>query len=374
MNNGVNNINTNNLGNNTPELKPMAGVTISPAVDGPIDASKKVENNTTPTIVQNNTVQQYSQPQQVNIQPMNNVQTPINTIPNATNNINLGMQAAPIPATTTPNYIPQQPQIQSQAQPQPIVQVPNNKSQKAKNTSLPIIILLLLLLGFSIYYLTTNNNKMISELKYNCTPITASKEEIKLDINSTLVQSLYSKFASSIREDIAQPYFNDEWKLYMAYRQILETDKYDSNCNLFNQTAMEPYRCQVNNYFTPKAFKEETILQKMKELYGENISIPLNNIQLGNSCVIGYQYIKERGEFVEGQCSQKEATSFKVEKKLTEATSTRNTIILTEEVKYIEAEGLTLPSYLISGIYHYTFRLDLNYNYVLINKSFEPKY
>ena len=53
MNNGVNNINTNNLGNNTPELKPMAGVTISPAVDGPIDASKKVENNTTPTIVQN---------------------------------------------------------------------------------------------------------------------------------------------------------------------------------------------------------------------------------------------------------------------------------------------------------------------------------
>ena len=45
-----------------------------------------------------------------------------------------------------------------------------------------------------------------------------------------------------------------------------------------------------------------------------------------------------------------------------------------EEVKYIETEGLTLPNYLISGIYHYTFRLDLNYNYVLINKSYEEKY
>ena len=369
MNNGVNNTNTNNLGNTTPELKPMAGVTISPAVEGPIDASKKANNNTIPTTVQNSMVQQIVQPQPVPSQPINNIQTPVNNIPKPANNVILSPQPT-IPVQTAPqNYIPQQPQIQ----PQTIVQIPNN-NQKAKKNSIPIIILLLLLWGFSIYYLTTNNNKTINELKYNCTPITASKEEIKLDINSTLVQSLYNKFATTIREDLAQPYFNDEWKLYMAYRQILETDKYDSNCNLFNQTAMEPYRCQVNNYFTPKAFKEETILQKMKELYGENISIPLRNIQLGNTCVIGYQYIKERGEFVEGQCSQKEATSFKVDKKLTEAISTRNTIILTEEVKYIETEGLTLPNYLISGIYHYTFRLDLNYNYVLINKSFEPKY
>ena len=237
-----------------------------------------------------------------------------------------------------------------------------------------LLIILILISGAAIFYIKTSNDKQMATLRYNCTPITASKEEIKLDVNSTLVQSLYNKFATTIREDLAQPNFNDEWKIYMAYRQILETDKYDSNCNSFSATAMEPYTCQGNNNFTPKAFKEEKIIQKIKELYGEHANIQLKNVQLGKTCLVGYQYIKERGEFVEGHCNQKTATSFKAEKKLTEAISTRNTIVLTEEVRYVETEGLTLPSYLKSGTYHYTFRLDLNYNYVLISKSYEEKY
>ena len=49
-------------------------------------------------------------------------------------------------------------------------------------------------------------------------------------------------------------------KLYLAYRQILETEKYDSNCNLFSQTSMEPYTCEVSTLFVPKAFKEETLI------------------------------------------------------------------------------------------------------------------
>ena len=45
-----------------------------------------------------------------------------------------------------------------------------------------------------------------------------------------------------------------------------------------------------------------------------------------------------------------------------------------EDVKYIESEKLKLPDYLKSGTYYYTFRLDMNYNYVLINRTYESKY
>ena len=210
-------------------------------------------------------------------------------------------------------------------------------------------------------------------MKYNCTPITA-KEETKLDLNSTIVTELYSKVQTTIREDIANPNFDDTMKLYLAYRQIKEKDKYDSNCNLFNNNLMEPYTCEVSTKFVPKAFKEETLKHEIKKMYGEETNIELKNIQLGKSCVVGYQYIKERGEFVEGYCNQKTATSFKVTKKLLEATSTKNTIILKEDVKYHENEKMNLPEYLKSGTYIYTFRLDMNYNYVLVSKTYENKY
>ena len=137
---------------------------------------------------------------------------------------------------------------------------------------------------------------------------------------------------------------------------------------------MEPYTCEVSTKFVPKAFKEETLIHEIKKLYGEETNIPLKNIQLGKSCIVGYQYIEDRGEFVEGYCKQSVATSYKVTKVLKEATSTKNTIVLKEEVKYHENEKLNLPEYLKSGIYTYTFRLDMNYNYVLVSKTYEIKY
>ena len=56
------------------------------------------------------------------------------------------------------------------------------------------------------------------------------------------------------------------------------------------------------------------------------------------------------------------------------AVSTKNTIIITEEVKYHENEKMELPSSLVSGTYNYTFRLDNNYNYVLVSKTYINKY
>ena len=112
-----------------------------------------------------------------------------------------------------------------------------------------------------------SNRQKVAEINYNCTPVASSGKETPLDINSTIVKSLYSKVATTIREDVAQPEFNEEMKLYLAYRQILEKDKYDSNCNLFSNVAMQPYTCTVSTSFVPKAFKKETLEQKIKELY-----------------------------------------------------------------------------------------------------------
>ena len=239
-----------------------------------------------------------------------------------------------------------------------------------------IFILLLIIAGLSAYivYSSKDHKTQIDNLTYNCTPILASKEETKLDVNSTLVQGLYSKVVTNIREDIAQPYFNDNMKLYLAYRQVLESDKYETNCNLFSGTSMEPFVCDVNSNFVPKAFKKDKLILAYKLLFGENTPLELSNVQLGHSCIGGYQYIEARDEYVQGYCNQQNSTSFKVTKELVEATSTRNTIILKEDVKYHISEGMELPEYLKSGYYYYVFRLDLNYNYVLVSKTYQSKY
>lgn len=239
-----------------------------------------------------------------------------------------------------------------------------------------ILILLLIIAGLGAYivYSSKNHKTQIDNLTYNCTPILASKEETKLDVNSTLVRGLYNKVATNIREDIAQPYFNDNMKLYLAYRQVLESDKYETNCNLFSSTSMEPFICDVNSNFVPKAFKKDKLILAYKLLFGENTPLELTNIQLGHSCIGGYQYIEARDEYVQGYCNQQNSTSFKVTKELVEATSTRNTIILKEDVKYHISEGMELPEYLKSGYYYYVFRLDLNYNYVLVSKTYQSKY
>ena len=35
---------------------------------------------------------------------------------------------------------------------------------------------------------------------------------------------------------------------------------------------------------------------------------------------------------------------------------------------------MSLPKYLVSGKYYYTFRLDMNYNYILVSRSNDYKY
>lgn len=297
----------------------------------------------------------------IGVQPVNSVSSTNNVVPNTTTDVSMQAVSNNIPTNVGNNAI---------------VSGNIEKSGKNKRKLSLVPLLLLIIVGLGVYFFYSSNNykSQIENLNYNCTPITASKEEVKLDLNSTIVKDLYNKVKTNIREDLAQPEFNDNMRLYLAYRQILETDKYDSNCNLFDKLKMEPYTCEVTPTFRPKAFKEETLIQKVKELYGENSNIELSNIKLGTACIGGYQYIPSRGEFVQGLCTQQTATSYKVTKTLKEATSKRTTIVLTEEVKYHENEKMALPGYLKSGLYYYTFRLDMNYNYVLVSKTYQSKY
>lgn len=360
MNNGEINTNINmNQPNNTntqPVMAQMPGVKIAPPQEGPINAS----NVTIASSASNQGItSSINQKEGTNTIPLNGTQ-PINTMN----------------PTITSQTVQQKEQVSVMEQPkQETITINREKppQPKKKGSLVPFLLLIIVGLGFYSYYVTKSKNETINQISYNCTPITSQKEK-ELNINSTLVQDLYNKVYTSIREDYANPYLNEEMKLYLAYRQITEKEKYDSNCNLFSATSMEPYTCSETASYKPKAFKEETLIREYRKLFGENTYFTLNNIQLGNTCVVGYQYIKERGEYVEGYCNKKTATSYKVNKTITRAITTGNTIVITEDVKYKANEELDLPSYLKSGTYRYTFRLDMNYNYILISKTYESKY
>ena len=315
------------------DLNNMAGVKIAPPNENPINASAQ------------------QTPSPVQIQQKESIKSQVPPqIPNQSNNI----------------------QTSQQINTQPIITNPPQEKRK-KSTLTPILLILLLVLGGYTVYSSNNYQNTINIIKDKCSPIKEGKET-KLDINSELVQELYKKVSTNIREDIANPEFNDNMKIYLAYRQILERDKYDSNCNLFDINSMEPYTCVESSSFTPKAIKEETIKSKLIELFGEDNNITLQNIQLGTSCIGGYQYIEKRGEFVEGYCSNQIANPFEVTKKLISATTTQTNIIIKEDVKYHEGEKLYLPETLKSGIYTYIFQLDYNYHYILKEKTYESKY
>ena len=249
------------------------------------------------------------------------------------------------------------------------------KTDNSKNNKPPFITILLLLviagLCFYIYYNYSLHEEEIARLKYECTPVSTLGETKELDLNSTIVQDLYSKVKTNIREDLANFELNNEMKLYLAYRQIPTTKIYDSNCNYFSDTKMPPYTCKETPEFTPKAFKQEELMLESKKLFGESTQIAYDDIQLGLTCLGGYQYIADRGEFVSGNCIQQTTTTFKADKELIRATSTESTINLYEKVKYYGTEGKNPPEKLISGTYKYTFRLDVNYNYIYISKELE---
>ncbi len=316
---------------------------------------------------------------------LNNTNTNATPVADTTPAVSTEVQGAVLPNSqpvlTNPNgetFTPTVVTTENVVEAAPLVEENNKKKKKRPNSggsfSGLTFIFFLAAVGLGIYVFYSNNlyKASIDQMKYNCTPISSYKEEKKLDVNSTIVVELYDKVKTSIREDYAQPDFNDTMKLYLAFRQIPEHKYYNSNCNMFKNTTMEPYKCEGG--FVPKAFKEEALVHELKVLFGEETKIPLANIKLQNNCIGGYAYIPERGEFVEGKCDQQNAVFYKAEKKLIDATTNRNTIVLVEEVEYLESEKLELPAYLKSGLYYYTFRLDMNYNYVLISKTYESKY
>ena len=137
---------------------------------------------------------------------------------------------------------------------------------------------------------------------------------------------------------------------------------------------MEPYTCEVTSIFTPKAFKRSTLELEWKKLFGETTKMPLINAKLKNGCVGGFEYIPERDEYVQGYCKESQTPTYKVKKELIEAVTSNNMITLKEEVEYFGTDKVQVPSYLKSGTYFYTFRLDTNYNFVLISKQYDQKY
>jgi hypothetical protein len=236
-----------------------------------------------------------------------------------------------------------------------------------------LLILAVIVLGGYIYYTSMLYHKTIDELNNKCTPYQQYAEETTLDLDSILVKNLYQKVYTNIREDVAQTEWNNEMKLYLAFRQMGETEKYESNCNMFKDTNMEPYVCEDTNSYTPLAFHQDSLILEYKKLFGENDTFYLENIKLKYGCIGGYEYIPERQEYVQGRCTQPTTTNFKVTKTLKEAIAKRNTIILVEEVKYRKGEAQDLPDYLKSGTYYYTFKLDMNYNFILLSKTYEER-
>ncbi len=329
----------------------------------------------------NNGVAQNNNAQNNNSQnkPNTNTTAPVESImPNQPVNPQLQQQAntRPEPVITQSVNVP----VTQIVNGQPIGIIPQQKTEqtpveapKKKKNFVPLLLVLVIILIGIIIFLVQKNKADVSRLKFECSPV-GYKEEAKLDLSSTLVQDLYSKVKTNIKEDLASVEFNDSMKLYLAFRQLGQDKIYASNCNLFSNTAMEPYTCPDLVQFAPMAFKEETMQLELKKLFGEDVNIANNNVQLGNSCIGGYQYIAERGEYVKGYCEEQPATIFRAEKKLTEVKSYGNYITLTEDVKYIGNQDATVPDYLVSGTYVYTFKLDTNYNYIYINKEYVEKY
>ena len=247
-----------------------------------------------------------------------------------------------------------------------------NQPQQPKQSSFfrSLLLILVLLLGGYIFYTNKTYQSNINKLKYECTPVTTNQKEEQLPLDSTLVKSLYQKVYTTIKEDVAQPEWNNTMRLYLAYRQIPANEKYESNCNMFIPYKMEPYTCEVKPEFVPLAFKVESLDLAYKKLFGESSTYEIGNIKLEKSCVGGFQYIEERQEFVQGECTTPITTPLKATKKLKEARSYRNTIILVEDVKYTGSDKKEKPEYLKDGTYYYTFRLDVNYNWVFVDRTY----
>ena len=379
-NNGVNNtlVNNTNVVNNSniPNIPVNANVTTMP-------------NNVNTSTVPNQNVSQVSAPRlavtednsvnsinnNINTSTINNNTTNMNTTTNNTINSGKEQIQAARSYKLSPEDKPQEPVKQEVKKEDNKEEIPTSikKQKKKKNMLARFFFLVILMLGAYTAYSIYNYTNIIKQLNSSYSPVSTISEAKELDLNSTIVQDLYSKVKTNIREDIAETELNNSLKLYLAYRQIGISKFYESNCNSFNNAEMTPFTCNVSNNFVPLAFKVESLRIEYKKLFGETSTFLPENIQIGRNCIGGYQYIESRDEYVQGTCSEQITTTYKVEKTLKEATSKQSTITLKEDVKYAASEGQILPPNLKSGTYVYVFKLDNNYNYAYIAKYLEQE-
>ncbi|HIT23125.1 MAG TPA: hypothetical protein IAD45_01750 [Candidatus Faecimonas intestinavium] len=343
---GVNNsANTNSTTNNDRMLAGSPGIMIAPVTEGPRDATAadkgRVNAGTTPTATPP-------------VQPVTQTKAPVlnPTVVSPRVEVTSATTATPPPVAPEP-VAPIEPVI------------PPKKSRKA---GFFIVLLLLIIIGMGAYiYMDYTKDQARGE----CSPLVASDNSLReLDLESSIVQELYDKVKTTVREDLAYHTFDDTLKLYLAYRQIPNSEIYDSNCNLFNENSMSNFTCTGATNFTPMAFSEETLQKEVRKLFGESVSIPNQNIVLGNSCFGGYQYIAERGEYVQGYCGQVPTTTYNVEKELISASVQGDTITLREKVRYYSAQGIGAEQ-LQNGVYVHTFKLDNHYHYAYVNRTIE---
>lgn len=379
-NNGVNNtlVNNTNVVNNSniPNVLVNANVTTMP-------------NNVNTSTVPNQNVSQVSAPRlavtednsvnninnNINTSTINNNTTNMNTTTNNTIHSGKEQIQAARSYKLSPEDKPQEPVKQEVKKEDNKEEIPTSikKQKKKKNMLARFFFLVILMLGAYTAYSIYNYTNIIKQLNSSYSPVSTISEAKELDLNSTIVQDLYSKVKTNIREDIAETELNNSLKLYLAYRQIGISKFYESNCNSFNNAEMTPFTCNVSNNFLPLAFKVESLRIEYKKLFGETSTFLPENIQIGRNCIGGYQYIESRDEYVQGTCSEQITTTYKVEKTLKEATSKQSTITLKEDVKYAASEGQILPPNLKSGTYVYIFKLDNNYNYAYIAKYLEQE-
>lgn len=343
---GVNNsVNTNSTTNNDRMLAGSPGIMIAPVTEGPRDATAtdkgRVNAGTIPTATPP-------------VQPVTQTKAPVlnPTVVSPRVEVTSATTATPPPVAPEP-VAPIEPVI------------PPKKSRKA---GFFIVLLLLIIIGMGAYiYMDYTKDQARGE----CSPLVASDNSLReLDLESSIVQELYDKVKTTVREDLAYHTFDDTLKLYLAYRQIPNSEIYDSNCNLFNENSMSNFTCTGATNFTPMAFSEETLQKEVRKLFGESVSIPNQNIVLGNSCFGGYQYIAERGEYVQGYCGQVPTTTYNVEKELISASVQGDTITLREKVRYYSAQGIGAEQ-LQNGVYVHTFKLDNHYHYAYVNRTIE---
>lgn len=253
----------------------------------------------------------------------------------------------------------------------PVVE-PVQAPKKKKNIIARLFFLIILGMGGYIAFQTYQYKLYRNYMVKTCTPVSTMKEEKELDINSNIVQDLYGKVKTTIREDLVESELNKEMKLYLAYRQIPQGSLFKSTCTGFDPSQMIPYTCDDID-FEPFVFKKEDLKIEYEKLFGEDPNFEYGNIQIGKSCIGGFEYIESRGEYVQGTCKESTTTTYRVKKELIKATSKQSTIYLRESVRYSSSEGQSLPSHLRNGNYVYVFKLDKNYNYNFVNKYLEEE-